>query len=141
LSGLCYVRMNMAQTELADFKLEVAENTRKAEAEARAKEQEMQRNAEQITKNATQRQTVLEGRLANVNAVATGLRDQILASNARPAPTNPESATYAREARTARELLGACAEEYRSVAEGADKLRDQVIGLQAFATDVCKAPQ
>ncbi len=41
------------------------------------------------------------------------------------------------EATTARDLLGQCSQRYTTVAADADGLRLQVIGLQAFVTDVC----
>jgi hypothetical protein len=141
VAGAAYVRMNNAHRELATSRAEVAENTRKAEAEARAKEQAMQVQVERIAANEFKKTQVLAARVAAADNAARGLRDDIDRLNARPTPEDPESATYAREARTARELLGACAAEYRAVAEGADQLRDQVTGLQDYAASVCKGEQ
>ena len=50
-------------------------------------------------------------------------------------------AACAGEAATARELFGDSAEAYVELAAEADQLRDQVSGLQQFATDVCRAGQ
>jgi ATPase subunit of ABC transporter with duplicated ATPase domains len=136
--GWFYVAKIKAQGELATYRAEVAENTRKAEAEARAKEQAMQVQVERIAANEAKKTQVLAARVAAADSAARGLRDDIERLNARPAPEDPESAAYAREARTARELLGACAAEYRAVAEGADQLRDQVTGLQDYASNVCQ---
>lgn len=72
------------------------------------------------------------------------LLDTIATLNRRPLPPTCDAAcvaTLAREAATGRELLGSCATRYQSVAAAADELRDQVIGLQADAADVCRAPQ
>lgn len=138
-TGTSYVRMKSAQSDLTSYHTQVAENTRKAEADARLKEQAMQRQTERIANEAAKRQTVLAARVATVTLAAGQLRDDIDRLNARPAPTSAESAAYAGEARTARQLLGACTEEYRSMAHDADQLREQVSGLQDFAVTVCKA--
>lgn len=144
-SALSYVRLKSAQSEVAEvraefstYKSEVAENTRKAEAEARTKEQAMQRQAERVAHEVAKKQTVLAARAATTELVAGQLRDEIARLNARPAPADPVAAAIAREAATARQLLGACSEEYRSVAQGADQLRDQVTGLQDYVASVCK---
>lgn len=133
-----YVRMHLAKSELAAYKADVAENTRKAEADARAKETAMRNQVDRIAKNAAQKQTELASRVADASASAASLRDDIERLNARPAPTDAQSAALAGEARTARQLLGSCTKEYRSVAQAADELRDQVTGLQDYATSVCK---
>ena len=140
LCGWFYVAKVQAQGELATYRAEVAENTRKAEAEARAKEQQMQRQTERITHDQAKKQSELAARAADADRAADSLRDQIERLNARPAPSDPESAAVAGEARTARELLGACSDRYKDVARAADELRDQVTGLQDFAASVCKAP-
>jgi hypothetical protein len=136
VAGGCYVRMKNAQTNLANFQAEVADNTRKAESEARAKEQAMQKKVERIANDQAKKQTVLAARVATALVVADSLRDEITSLNARPAPTDPGAAAFAREASTARELLGSCAARYRGVAQAADELRDQVSGLQEYAA-VC----
>lgn len=137
--GTNYVRMKSAQSELASYRSQVAKNTRKAEAEARAKEQDMQRQNERIAHEAARNQTVLAARVATATVAAGQLRNDIDRLNASAAPTNPDAAAIAFQARAARELLGACTEEYRSVAQHADELRDQVSGLQDFTKTVCKA--
>lgn len=139
--SITWVRLAGEKAEFADFRREVEENTRIAVEKARAEEQEKQRNAEQIAIKSAQRQQALETRLARVNAAAAGLREQIAALNDRPTPTDAEAAAYAREARTARELLGACGEEHRDMAKSADELRDQVVGLQETLYEVCKVPK
>lgn len=138
VSGVSYVRMTNAKGELATYRAEVAENTRKAESAARAKEQAMRTQVDRIAQNAAKKQTELASRVADASASAASLRDDIERLNARPAPADPQSAAFANEARTARQLLGSCTKEYRSVAQAADELRDQVTGLQDYATSVCK---
>lgn len=136
LSGVFYVRMNHAVTSLATYKTEVAENTRKAEAEARQKEQEMQEHVNQIARDAQKRQETLAANAARSRDVANGLRDEIARLNAGPMPEDSRLASCTGEARAARELLGTCAERYRGVAEAADGFRDQVTGFQEFAKSI-----
>lgn len=140
LSGTCYVRMKHAQTQLATYRAEVAENTRQAELEARNKERAMQRQVERIANDAAKKQAALTARAAAVESAARSLRDDIERLNAGAAPADAGAAAIVSEARTARELLGACADRYRGVAQAADELREQVTGLQDYATTICKAP-
>lgn len=135
-SGLFYVRMNKAITGLATYKLEVAENTRRAEAAARRKEKELQEHADKIAKDLQARQAEHAATVANSRVVTNSLRNEITRLNARPVPTNPELATCFREASTARELLGTCAERYRELAEEADGIRIQLTGFQEFAKSI-----
>lgn len=136
ICGVTYLRMNHAQMALAEYKTQVAENTRKAEAEARTKEVEMQKHAERIAQDAAKREIQLATHLASANRAAGGLRDEINRLNARSTPEDPGAAAFFAEARTARELLGACTEEYRFVARDADELRSQVTGLQDYVQSV-----
>lgn len=133
LSGVFYVRMNKAVTGLATYKAEVAENTRNAEAEARRKEREMQDHADQVARDTQKREAEQAARIASSRNTIGVLRGEIARLNARPTPQNPELASCFREARAARELLGACAERYRGLAEEADGLRIQLTGFQEFA--------
>lgn len=131
-AGFSYVRMKDAQADLSSYRAEVAENTRKAESEARAKEQAMQATAERIANEAAKKETVLVSRAAATERAARSLRDDIERLNARPAPEDASAASISREASAARELLGTCSERYSGVARSADQLRDQVSGLQEF---------
>lgn len=124
--------------QIAEREAQIAKAAQAAEAEARKREREMQRYADELSKDAARRQQVLADRAATTELVARGLRDDIVRLNTRPAPADPAAARFADDARAARELLGACAEEYRSVAQSADGLRDQVTGLQGWAAAVTK---
>lgn len=139
-AGWFYVGKIKAEGELATYRAEVAENTRKAEADARARERSMQRQNERILREQSKKQEELAERAADVDRAAGSLRDEITRLNARGAPEDAGAAALAGEARTARELLGACAERYKDVARSADELRDQVTGLQDYASSVCKPP-
>lgn len=137
--GAQTVRLSWVEAEFATYKSEVAENTRKAELAARAKEQAMRKQVDRIANDQAKKQTELAAAAARADATAAGLRDEIERLNASPAPTDPRSAALAREASTARKLLGACAERYRSVAKITDEMKEQVTGLQDFAATVCRA--
>jgi chromosome segregation ATPase len=140
LLGLQTVRLAWVQAEYASYQADVAENTRKAEVQARAKEKTMRDSADRIANEQAAKESELAAAAARADATAASLRDEIDRLNASPAPTNPAAAALAREAATARKLLGACAERYRGLAKGALELKDQVIGLQGFANAVCHAP-
>lgn len=135
-AGTSYVRMKIAQTELATYRREVAENTAKAEAAARATERAWQKKNERVAKDAIEKQTELAKRAADAALAADSLRDQIDRLNARTTPTDPAAAAFANEASAARKLLGQCAKEYRRLAERAVEFRDQIMGLQDYATGI-----
>jgi hypothetical protein len=116
-----------------------AEQLRRAEVQARAREQGMQANAERIASELEKTNARLSNQSAAATRSARGLRDEVTRLNARPAPACPESATVFVEASTARDLLATCADEYRAVAQDADRLSLQVTALQDWATNVCKA--
>ena len=138
--GVQTVRLSWVQTEFAEYKADVSENTRKAEVAARAKERTMRNEADRIANEQAQKQDELAAAAARADATAASLRNEIDRLNASPTPTDPAAAAIAREAATARKLLGACAERYRGLAKGANELKDQVSGLQSFAQSVCHAP-
>lgn len=138
LLGWSKLQTAVARQELATYKAEVAENTRKAEAAARAKEQQMQRENERIADEASKRERRLAANAATSQLAAGSLRDEVARLNARPVPTDPGAAALAGEAAVAREQLGKCATEYRAVAQGSDELRDQVMGLQDWVSRVCR---
>jgi hypothetical protein len=102
------------------------------------------RNAERITDDQDKKATVRERRIAAGSAVAARLRNTIDALNRRDLSaggSDPQSAALAGEAAAARELLGSCTQAHRDLAAAADELRDQVIGLQAYAAMCQKPPE
>ncbi len=131
-----YVGKIRVTVELAEYRLEVAQATFNEEAKARGREHELASTNERLNDELTKKDRLLASRDVAARRSDAGLRDEIARLNARAAPSNPESITYADEARLARELLGACAEEYRGVALEADKLRDQVSGLLTYIEKV-----
>lgn len=118
---------------------ERVEHQLKTEREARADEMVKVRNAERIADEQARRMAQTAARLAAAGRAVAGLHAEIARLNADNLPTDPGLAALAVEARTARDLLGRCAEAYRRVDGRAQELGDQVTGLQAFALDVCKA--
>lgn len=134
-----YVGKNSVTTQFAAYKLEVANATARQELMARDKERQLVTTNERLTDELAKKDKLLASRDAAARRSDTGLRDQINRLNARPAPSNPESVAFSDEARIARELLGTCSEEYRSVALEADSLRDQVGGLHAYIQKVVQS--
>lgn len=131
-----YVGKTQVTAELSAYRLEVAKATANQEADVRTREHELAQANEKLANDLDQKNRRLAVADAAARRADAGLRDAIAKLNARTTPTNPESAALADEARTARELLGACADEYRSVALEADGLRDQVSGLQTYIHNV-----
>lgn len=115
-----------------------AKALQKADAEARAREQIMRKEAERVANESEKNRQALVARAARAESAAAGLRDEIARLNARRVPADPGAAAAAGEARAARELLGSCADRYQGVARAADELRDQVNGLQKFVAAVCR---
>lgn len=131
-----YAQADRYDARIALREKEIALAAREAEDAARRREQELQKHADQVSKDAVRRQQALADRTATTERVARLLRDDIARLAAGPTPSDPAAARYADDARLARGLLGACAEEYRAVAGAADQLRDQVTGLQDWARAV-----
>ena len=99
------------------------------------------RNLERTAHEDAKREAARAARDAAAAAVVRGLRAEITRLNARPDPYpagDAGLAACAGEAATARELLGESSGAYQQLAAEADGLRDQVIGLQQFARDVCR---
>ena len=100
------------------------------------------RNAERLAHEDAQREAARRARDAAAAAAVRGLRAEVARLNSRPDPYpagDAGLAACAGEAATARELLGESSGAYQELAAEADQLRDQVIGLQQFARDVCRA--
>jgi hypothetical protein len=114
--------------ERAALAVQYAAAEKLARLEERRRADEAQRVADQLAVA----QAATAARAARAERAADSLRDTIARLNGRPvpdAPSCPSVAGYAREAAAARELLGACADEYRGLAAEADRGRDQLTGL------------
>lgn len=100
------------------------------------------RNAERISHEQARLQAARLQRIAAGDAVADRLRSTIDRLNRRDvsaAAGDPGAVALAEGAATARQLFGSCTERYRGLAEKADRLGDQVSGLQDDALHVCRA--
>lgn len=118
-----------------------AERLLEAGRAARSDELIRSRNAERTAHEQAQREKATLARAAAAERAVRELRDEVAALNARPVPEDPGAAALAGEARTARDLLGRCADAYRRVDGRAQALGDQVTGLQDFVATSCRAGQ
>lgn len=134
--GVRHMQASHYRHQLENVRSEAAQATLEAEKQARARENTIRQQVERIATHAMQRQTDRDRELAAAHRANAGLRDTISSLNASPAPADPIAASYAHEAGAARELLGACAQEYRAVAAEADRISDQVTALQEYASSV-----
>lgn len=146
-------RWNTAEDKRQGDEKEAAARLEKERAEAESKariaDQIKQQTAERIAREQNEREASLRASLDRAGARNRSLLDTInelnLHARARAAAdvssSSPDAsaATLADEATTARSVLGQCSQRYTAVAADADGLRLQVIGLQAFVTDVCLA--
>ncbi|MBF5006389.1 DUF2514 domain-containing protein [Diaphorobacter caeni] len=120
-----------------------------AESNARIAEQRKQQEAERIAREQAEREASLRASLRSAESRNRGLLDTINELNARDRAraaahvpgTSPDASAVAivDEAAAARTLLGQCSDRRTALAADADGLRLQVIGLQAYVTDVCLA--
>lgn len=132
---------NSVQVKWDAERLALAEQTAKDEQAARAEEKRRAEQAQAVLEDQMRREALARARAADLERSAVSLRNEIARLNARPAPGNAEAAGFAHEARVARELFGACTNEYGSLAATADGLRDQVIGLQQWVRQVTQGGQ
>lgn len=135
-SAWLYVSKARIERDFAQHKQQVAQATLESEQLARKVEQGMQTQVVRIARNEEEKRKALADRVARIDTVNRGLRDEIQRLNARAVPEDSGAAGFAHEARTARELLGACSIEYQSMARSSDELRDQVKGLIDYVNSI-----
>lgn len=137
--ALAYL-LNSEKREFAEYREQVAQQDKKA-ADNRARDLLIKvRNNERIAENDQKLQDQLRVELAAAQSAVERLRrDNDRAKQTRPVPTTTEARTLADEATTARDLLAECSGRYQEVDASAKSLGAQVIGLQAYANDVCLA--
>lgn len=117
--------------QIASIHAQHAEATAKAQSDARATEKALSDKLQEAQNNATKRENKLRNDAATARRTADGLRDTIYSIRA-DLPSYSQSAA-AKTADTAAELLGVCADEYRSVAEQADRhAADSVMLLESW---------
>lgn len=75
--GIQQIRVLSAQSELSDYRLEIAERDRRADAFARAEEQRRQSIADKEAQDAHKQQSIAESNAAAASADADSLRKQV----------------------------------------------------------------
>ena len=107
-------------SEIAALKAQYAAESAKAQADTRARELAFNQRLKDAQDEAAKRETKLRSDAAAARRTVDGLRGTLYEFRA-SLPGATHSAIVAR-ADTAAELLGACVNEYRSVAEAADRI-------------------
>lgn len=106
--------------QIADIERASAEASAKAQAAARADEQSFALQLQKAQDESAKRETKLRADVADARRSVDGLRGTLY--NFRASLPNAAPAAVIARADTAAELLGTCADEYRSVAEAADRI-------------------
>lgn len=114
--------------QINGLKAQHAAESAKAQADTRARELAINQRLQDAQNEATKRETKLRGDAAAARRTVDGLRGTLYEFRA-SLPNAAPGALIAR-ADTAAELLGACADEYRSVAEAADRHAGDALMLQ-----------
>ncbi|POF93243.1 DUF2514 family protein [Pseudomonas putida] len=126
----------IARSELADYRLEVAERDRRAAAQARTEEQRRQAVADEEGESARQKLELAQGRADTAESAADGLRGEIARLRAGRAATCDTIAAQQREAgASAVVVLGGLLEESdRMAGDLASALeRSRIAGLACEA--------
>ncbi|MDF1486716.1 DUF2514 domain-containing protein [Ramlibacter sp. H39-3-26] len=131
--------------ELMQAEAEAGRRRALAETLAREDEQAKQIQAERIAREQAQREGALRAAVGRADARNRSLFDTIAELNAQLAHGGndmpgtikiADTSTIVDAARTARELLASCSSRYAAVAAEADRLGNQVSGLQDFVRTV-----
>ena len=117
--------------QISSIQAQHARESAKAEAATRAQEASFNQRLQDAQNAATKRETKLRADAAAARRTADGLRGTLY--EFRASLPNAAPATVIARADTAAELLGACVDEYRSVAESADRhAADAVMLFEAW---------
>lgn len=137
-------------TGVGEMRVQARWDQATAQTAARAASAAQEKNREDLARfraaerNADEQDRMERGRndrLAAARAESERLRDALAERDAAagvPQAGDPGAVALAREAATARELLGRCQARHLDMAAAADELRDQVAGLQADA-QMCRS--
>lgn len=106
--------------QISSIQAKHARESAKAEAAARAQEASFNQRLQDAQNAATKRETKLRADADAARRTVDGLRGTLY--NFRASLPNAAPAAVIARADTAAELLGTCADEYRSVAEAADRI-------------------
>ena len=127
------------KTQFSEYRTEVSNRALRQMEDNNRDAMVRARNNERIADAQFKRDQAVQERIAAAQRAAGSLRDTIRDLERRPVPEDPRTRAYAHEASVARGALEQCSERYRWVDGEAKKLGSQVIGLQSFVVDVCKA--
>ncbi|MDN5518495.1 DUF2514 family protein [Pseudomonas sp.] len=134
--GAGKVEASKAKSELADYRLQVAERDRRAAAQARTEERRRQSVANEEGESARQRLELAQGRAAAAESAAGGLRGEIARLRAGRSATCDTVATQQRQAGTSAVLVlgGLLEESDRMAGDLATALeRSRIAGLACEA--------
>lgn len=106
--------------QISSIQAQHARESAKAEAATRAQEASFNQRLQDAQNAATKRETKLRADADAARRTVDGLRGTLY--NFRASLPNAAPAAVIARADTAAELLGTCADEYRSVAEAADRI-------------------
>lgn len=122
---------NRYTAELAELRLEASEDKRKAVTTARNDERAITKTYQEALNAATKRETKLRADADAARRTVDGLRGTLY--DFRASLPGASTAALITRADTAAELFGACVNEYRSVAESADRhAADAVMLIEAW---------
>lgn len=107
-------------TQISSIQAQHARESAKAEAATRAQEASFNQRLQDAQNAATKRETKLRADADAARRTVDGLRGTLY--NFRASLPNAAPAAVIARADAAAELLGTCADEYRSVAEAADRI-------------------
>lgn len=126
----------------AEWNKDIAARTAQAlqvEQENRAKEQQLVAARQQAEERYAKEKRKVAAAAAGAQSELDGLRNE-LATAGRPACADPAAAARADGgAGLERDLLGACATALVGMAQEADRLEAQLVGLQQYVKQVCLA--
>lgn len=111
----------------------------KAQEQIRQKEQELVEAKNESEKRYVEQKRKASADAANTERLLGRLRDELAARDAVPAQAATPFTGVDGGAGLERDLFGACASTLVRMAQEADRLEAQVVGLQGYVNSVCKA--
>lgn len=117
-----------------------AVNLQAAEQGAREREQALNQARQKAEERYVEEKRLAAVAADRARAELDGLRDTLYALDAPAAGQDPAAACRTDAGALERQLLGQCASALVGVAGEADRLAAQVLGLQGYVREVCRAP-
>jgi hypothetical protein len=139
LSALYYkAKIARIDAEIAQVEAMRAEEARKATEANRKKEQEAQAVVDELAKRYVDEQAKLDESIAASRVLANRLRDALKSTNSGGTPGDPGPSAAVDDPRVLALLLVAFDEFAGMCAEGADKARSKIAGLQVYIESIRK---